>query len=172
MQAVAGHSNQDLAYHFSIPDTLIPHGGTFPVDCWFVRLSKSLSVTGITVRVIENHELSLPATAAESVHYSTYFITSSESHVIFEEKHDFALDGGALSEKDADVQQISMPVRLPCDAGACSQSYSSRKIKINHVLLVTVECIDGAGECVKMVYIPLYPFNITNFARTNRRVVG
>jgi hypothetical protein len=158
VQAVAGHSNQDLAYHFSIPDTLIPHGGTFPVDCWFAPLSKNLSVTGITVRVIENHDLSLPATAAESVQYSTYFITSSESHVIFEEKHDFAFDGGALSEKDADVQQISMPVRLPSDAGTCSQSYSSRKIKINHVLLVTVECIDGAGECVKMVYLQLYPF--------------
>lgn len=131
------------------------------MDCWFVPLSKTLTVTGITVRIIEKHELSFPATAAESVQYSTYFITSSESHVIFEEKHDFTVLGGALSSgKDADVQQISMPVRLPGDPGACSQSYSSRKIKINHVLLVTVECVDGAGECVKMVctFYPLYIF--------------
>lgn len=122
-------------------------------------------MTGITVRIIENHELSFPATAAESVQYSTYFITSSESHVIFEEKHDFTVLGGALSSgKDADVQQISMPVRLPGDPGACSQSYSSRKIKINHVLLVTVECIDGAGECVKMVctFYPFYTYLISS----------
>lgn len=122
------------------------------MDCWFVPLSKSLAVTSITVRVIEKHELSLPATAAESVQYSTYFITSNESHVIFEEKHDFSVvDGAISSEKDADVQQISMPVRLPSEPGACSQSFSSRKIKISHVLLVTIECIDGSGECVKMV---------------------
>lgn len=115
-------------------------------------LSKSLAVTSITVRVIEKHELSLPATAAESVQYSTYFITSNERHVIFEEKHDFSVVDGALSsEKDANVQQISMPVRLPSEPGACSQSFSSRKIKISHVLLVTIECIDGSGECVKMV---------------------
>ncbi|KAL6238850.1 hypothetical protein BDW75DRAFT_251989 [Aspergillus navahoensis] len=125
LKAAKSCSNDDLGYHFSIPDTLVPHGSAFPVECWF-KLSEGVVVWGLTIRVIERHELCFTATASEATQYD-----GTESRLI---------------PREIDVQQISIPVRLPAGEGACSQSYSSRNIQIEHVLVIEAELRNGEGE--------------------------
>ncbi|KAL4972001.1 hypothetical protein BDW66DRAFT_163254 [Aspergillus desertorum] len=125
--ATRSSSNCDLGYHFSVPDVLVPHGSTFPVECWF-KLSEGMVVSSIPVRMIERHELCFTATAAEAVTYHTNFVTSNIQHVIVEEK--YSCDECLTLPEELGAQQISIPVRLPVGESACSQSYTSRNIKI------------------------------------------
>ncbi|KAL4778549.1 hypothetical protein BJX76DRAFT_366178 [Aspergillus varians] len=156
-KSIEGTVNQALAYNFSIPDTLVPHGCTFPVECWFAPLSKPLNIASITVRVVENHDLRFDATASEAVKYNTHFITSYASHVICTEKHDFMPEIASTSPSgDKEVKQVSIPVPLPGGEGACSQSFSSRWIKIEHALVVEAEFGDGGGMTKVTERIPIH----------------
>ncbi|KAL5000100.1 hypothetical protein BDV10DRAFT_183694 [Aspergillus recurvatus] len=148
-------SNHDLGYHFSIPDTLVPHGSAFPVECWF-RLSQGVVMWGLTVRVIERHELCFNATATEAAQYGTNFITSHTSQVLLEQRYDGR--ESCLIPREVDVQQISIPVRLPAGEGVCSQSYSSRNIQIEHVLVIEAEFGNRESESNTRITetIPLY----------------
>ncbi|KAL5050712.1 hypothetical protein BDW71DRAFT_203435 [Aspergillus fruticulosus] len=154
-KATKSCSNHDLGYHFSIPDTLVPHGSAFPVECWF-KLSEGVVVWGLTVRVVERHELCLAATAAEATQFGTNFITSNISQVLLEQRYDGR--ESRLIPREADVQQISILVRLPAGEGSCSQSYSSRNIQIEHVLVIEAEFMnkEGASNTRIMEKIPLH----------------
>ncbi|KAL4945696.1 hypothetical protein BDV06DRAFT_219088 [Aspergillus oleicola] len=152
-EAVVSNSTQGLGYHLSIPDTRIQHGSTFPVDCWFV-LPKGAALSRLRLRVIEKHELSFPATAAETVKYDTHFITSGATHVIFEKEWHFAPNpqgAPVCGTTTVDEHQISMPVLLPSKAIDCSQSYSSKCIKINHFLVIKAEFKDGSENTVREI---------------------
>ncbi|KAL4797739.1 hypothetical protein BDV19DRAFT_358599 [Aspergillus venezuelensis] len=158
-KAMVSDSTQGIGYHFSIPDTLVHHGSAFPVDCWFV-VPKDISLSNLRLRVIEKHELSFPATAAEMVKYDTHLITNGETHVIFEKEQLFARTPGeslARERSDTHERQISMSVRLPREAEDCSQSYSSKCIKINHFLVMNVDFKDGTGNSKEIAEaIPLH----------------
>ncbi|KAL4749785.1 hypothetical protein BDW72DRAFT_204451 [Aspergillus terricola var. indicus] len=142
-QAVKSCSNQGLGYHLSIPDTLVPHGSAFPVECWF-RLSEGVVVSGLTIRVIERHRLCFTATAIQAAQYDIHCTTSDAHHVIVEETYSY--EDRLMLPEDMKVQQISVPVRLPTSDGACSQSYSSRNIQIEHVLAIEAESRNKDGN--------------------------
>ncbi|KAL4813585.1 hypothetical protein BDW67DRAFT_192750 [Aspergillus spinulosporus] len=142
-KAVKSGSNHDLEYHLSIPDTLVPHGSAFPVECWF-KLPEGVVLWGLTVRVTERHRLCFTATAAQAVQYDIHYITSDAHHVIVEEKYSY--ENRLILPKERNVQQISVPVRLPAGGNACSQSYSSRNIQIEHVLVIEAETRNKDGE--------------------------
>jgi hypothetical protein len=61
-----------------------------------------------------------------------------------EEKYSY--DDRPILPEDMNVQQISVPVRLPTGEGTCSQSYSSRNIQIEHVLVIEAESRNKDGE--------------------------
>ncbi|KAL4743941.1 hypothetical protein BDV11DRAFT_165631 [Aspergillus similis] len=155
LRAVKSCSNHDLGYYLSIPETLVPHGSAFPVECWF-RLSEGVIVSGLTVRVIERHRLCFTATATQAAQYGIHCITSDAHHVIVEDKYSY--EDGLMLPEEINVQQISVPVRLPAGEGACSQSYSSKNIQIEHVLVIEAESRNKNGELntTIMEMIPLY----------------
>ncbi|KAL5332551.1 hypothetical protein BJX70DRAFT_404483 [Aspergillus crustosus] len=125
-------SEQGVQYHVSIPNRAIPHGGAFPVECWFIPESKDARLQSLTMKVIETHALRIEATAAESVQYDTHYITWNERHTVFEERLDIA-------------------VRLPQSSDACSQSYRSSNINIEHFLLINAEFWHKDGRPMKLL---------------------
>ncbi|KAL4955529.1 hypothetical protein BDW69DRAFT_182463 [Aspergillus filifer] len=159
-KAMISNSTQGIGYYFSIPDTLVQHGSAFPVDCWFV-IPQGATLSSLRLRVIEKHELSFPATAAESAKYDTHFITHGTTHIIFEKEqcypHSFP-EAVGNEELDVNERQISIAVGLPRAAEDCSQSYSSKCIKINHFLVIKVEFKDNNASSVKQIAeaIPLH----------------
>ncbi|KAL4755824.1 arrestin C-terminal domain-containing protein [Aspergillus foveolatus] len=142
-KAVKSCSSHDLEYNLSIPDTLVPHGSAFPVECWF-RLSEGVTLSDLTVRVIERHRVCFTATATQAAQYDIHCITSDAHHVIVEEKYSY--EDRLILLEDMNLQQISVPVRLPAGEGTCSQSYSSRNIQIEHVLVIEAELKNKDGE--------------------------
>jgi hypothetical protein len=84
----------------------------------------------MTARVIATHNLRIEATAGKSIPYDTGFITWDESHMVFEERHDFAPDSEHQTRDAPDdiIRLISILIHLPKGVDACSQSYRSRNI--------------------------------------------
>ncbi|KAJ0413535.1 hypothetical protein BJY00DRAFT_58389 [Aspergillus carlsbadensis] len=151
-------SNQDIQYHISIPDPFVRHGSVFPVECWIEPLSEDTTVASITIRLHEKHDLCFNATAAESMKYDTNFITWHHDYVILKEKCDLSPRTVAQCEERLGMQQVTVPVRLPERPDACSQSFSSRTIKIEHLLVVEIEYQDREIEGTKKATqtLPMY----------------
>ncbi|RDW81425.1 uncharacterized protein DSM5745_04982 [Aspergillus mulundensis] len=148
--AVTNIFNQDTGYYFSIPDALVPYGSTFPVECWFT--AEETAVSAVTASVLEKHDLCFPATAAEAARFDTNFITSNITHVVYKERHE------CTRPRKPGLQQISVPVSLLVEEGACTQSFSSKNIIITHVLVIEAECTKEDEEMVNMITenIPLH----------------
>ncbi|KAL4863014.1 hypothetical protein BDV12DRAFT_189972 [Aspergillus spectabilis] len=151
--AVEGCSEKGVQYYISIPDISVPHGATFPVECWFVPPSKGTRLLAVTARVVESHDLRFEATAGESIRYDTRFITWNKSYIVFEEKHDFARDSEHHTGDAPDdiIHQISIPVRLPRGVNPCLQSYRSRNIIIEHLLVLEAEFYDRDGRSFELL---------------------
>ncbi|KAL2869607.1 uncharacterized protein BJX67DRAFT_392116 [Aspergillus lucknowensis] len=154
---IEGTSPQNIHYHFSIPDTFIRSGSTFPVECWFLPLRKDVTPLSVAVRVLEKHKLSFAATAAETVRYNTYFITSSAEHLIVEESYESGHERITYGGDAVDGWQMSLPVRLPRVADACSQSFRSKSINISHSVVVEGLFRDNTGHVVEVTQtVPIY----------------
>jgi hypothetical protein len=69
-----------------------------------------------------------------------------------EEKYSY--EDHLILPEDINIQQISVPVRLPAGEGTCSQSYSSRNIQIEHVLVIEAESRNKDGESNTRVSYP------------------
>ncbi|KAJ5306867.1 hypothetical protein N7508_005882 [Penicillium antarcticum] len=142
-----GQSDQDIQYCISLADRNIPFGCTFPVECWFAPLCKGTKLNAVTVEVQERQSVRLDATAAESVRQNIHFVTCAHSHTVFSKKIDFA-DGSEPTGADLMETEwrINTSVCLPRTLGGCSQSISTKHIKIKHVLIVKAEFCTEEGE--------------------------
>ncbi|KAL2849378.1 hypothetical protein BJX68DRAFT_267230 [Aspergillus pseudodeflectus] len=157
-KAAEDHDNQDLQYHISIPDPLVRHGSVFPVECWVEPLSEDITIAGITISLHEKHDLCFSATAAEAMKYDTNFITWHLDYVICKERCDVSQQIISRIEEKQRIQQVTIPVQLPGKSDACSQSFSSRSIKIKHLLVVEIDYHDReAAETKKVAQtLPVY----------------
>jgi hypothetical protein len=85
--------------------------------------------------------------------YDTNFITWHHDYVILKERHDISQQIITGLEEKQEIQQITIPVQLPGKSDACSQSFSSRSIRIEHLLVVEVEYHDREAARTKKVRI-------------------
>ncbi|KAJ6010035.1 hypothetical protein N7499_004562 [Penicillium canescens] len=140
-------SDQNIQYCISLADRNIPFGCTFPVECWFAPLSKGTKLNAVTVKVQERQSVRLDATAAESVRQNIHFVTCAHNHTVFSKKIDFA-DGNEPTGADSMETEwrINTSVCLPRTLGGCSQSLSTKHIKIKHVLSIKAEFCDEEGQ--------------------------
>ncbi|KAL2811625.1 hypothetical protein BJX63DRAFT_444037 [Aspergillus granulosus] len=157
-KAAEENANKDIQHYISIPDTLVRHGSVIPVECWVEPLLDHVTITSISVRVHERHDLCFDATAAESMRYDTNFITWHHDYILCAERCEFPGQSVARIGEHSDLQQITIPVRLPERLDSCSQSFSSRHIKIEHLLVVEIEYQVGktAGMSKVTRTIPIY----------------
>jgi len=119
------------------------------VECWFAPLSKSTKLNAVSIKVIEKQTARLEATASESVRHNVHFLTAAHSQSVFSESIDFA--GSQALEDDSDIEwRFTKQVCLPQSLNACSQSISTKHIKISHELVVTAQ-FDEAGQKVTQV---------------------
>ncbi|CAG8909909.1 unnamed protein product [Penicillium egyptiacum] len=139
-----GHSNENIQYCLSITDRNVPFGCTFPVECWFAPLLKYAKLNTVTIKVIEKQTARLEATAAESVRHNMRFITAAQTQTVFSKTIDLSQDESPVDGSEIEWR-FTTPVSLPQSLNACSQSMSTRHIKITHELSVTAEFHDEAG---------------------------
>ncbi|KAF3395080.1 putative HECT-type ubiquitin ligase-interacting protein creD [Talaromyces pinophilus] len=142
---IQGQAQQDIQYSISMPDLNIPFGSKFPVKCWFAPLSKNLKLIAVKITVVERHSLRVDPTAAESVMYNLLVLTSMKSHILFTEERRYSTETLSL---DGDVPPtewcLDLPVSLPDSFESCTQSISTKPIKITHELVVKAEFQDTA----------------------------
>jgi arrestin-related trafficking adapter 4/5/7 len=145
LQTIQGQTQQDIQYSISMPDLNIPFGSKFPVKCWFAPLSKNLKLIAVKITVVERHSLRVDPTAAESVMYNLLVLTSMKSHILFTEERRYSTETLSL---DGDVPPtewcLDLPVSLPDSFESCTQSISTKPIKITHELVVKAEFQDTA----------------------------
>jgi hypothetical protein len=60
LQIVQCQTDDGIQYCVSIPDTNIPFGCSFPVECWFAPLRKDLRLSSVTISVSEKHRSKFP----------------------------------------------------------------------------------------------------------------
>lgn len=115
------------------------------MEYWFAPLSKDIKLQSVTIKVIEKQTVRLEATAAESVRNNTHFLTVVHSHAVFSERRDFARD--RTPDEDSDLEwRFTQQVSLPQNLDACSQSISTKYIKISHELAVTAHFDNEVGK--------------------------
>ncbi|CAG8098962.1 unnamed protein product [Penicillium nalgiovense] len=153
-----GHSNENIQYCLSITDRNVPFGCTFPVECWFAPLLKYAKLNTVTTKVIEKQTARMEATAAESVRHNMRFITAAQTQTVFSKTIDFSREESPVDGSDIEWR-FTTPVTLPQSLNACSQSMSTRHIKITHELSITAEFRDEEGD-VTAVITEVMPFKI------------
>ncbi|KAJ6186544.1 hypothetical protein N7519_007845 [Penicillium mononematosum] len=153
-----GHSNENIQYCLSITDRNVPFGCTFPVECWFAPLLKYAKLNTVTTKVIEKQTARMEATAAESVRHNMRFITAAQTQTVFSKTIDFSREESPVDGSDIEWR-FTTPVSLPQSLDACSQSMSTRHIKITHELSITAEFRDEEGN-VTAVITEVMPFKI------------
>ncbi|KAJ5555683.1 hypothetical protein N7535_008117 [Penicillium sp. DV-2018c] len=155
-----GHSSQDIQYCISIADSNVPFGCTFPVECWFAPLVKGAKLSTVTFEVIEKQTAHLEATASESVRHNIRFITAAQTQIVFCETIDFSGEQEASVNGVSEIEwRFDASVRLPRCLDACSQSISTKHVKIAHELRITAEFGDESGDVVAKVE-EIMPFKI------------
>lgn len=89
----------------------------------------------------------LDATAAESVRQNIHFVSCAHNHTVFSKRIDFA-DGSEPTGADSMETEwrINTSVCLPRTLGGCSQSLSTKHIKIKHVLSIKADFCDEEGQ--------------------------
>ncbi|KAJ5966894.1 hypothetical protein N7501_003142 [Penicillium viridicatum] len=153
-----GHSDENIQYCLSITDRNVPFGCTFPVECWFAPLLKYAKLNTVTIKVIEKQTARLDATAAESAQHNMRFITAAQSQTVFSKIIDFSRDQSV--DDDSEVEwRFTTPVSLPQSLDACSQSMSTKHLKITHELSIIAEFRNEAGD-VTAVITEVMPFKI------------
>lgn len=143
LQTIEGQTQHDIQYSISMPDLNIPFGSKFPVKCWFAPLSKTLRLIAVKITVVERHSLRVDPTAAESVMCNLLVLTSMRSCVLFTEERRYSTETLSL---DGDIPPtewcLDLPVSLPDSFETCSQSISTKPVKITHELVVKAEFQD------------------------------
>lgn len=135
----------------------MPFGCTFPVECWFAPLSKTTKLNTVIIKVIEKQTVRLEATASESVRHNIHFLTAAHSQTVFSESIYFT-QSSQDPKDDLDIEwRFTKQVRLPQSLDACSQSVSTKHIKISHELVVTAQFDDKTGPKATQVYILIPP---------------
>ncbi|CAG7939626.1 unnamed protein product [Penicillium nalgiovense] len=153
-----GHSNENIQYCLSITDRNVPFGCTFPVECWFAPLLKYAKLNTVTTKVVEKQTARMEATAAESVRHNMRFITAAQTQTVFSKTIDFSREESPVDGSDIEWR-FTTPITLPQSLNACSQSMSTRHIKITHELSITAEFRDEEGN-VTAVITEVMPFKI------------
>ncbi|KAI2674362.1 hypothetical protein CBS147333_8207 [Penicillium roqueforti] len=154
-----GHSSQNIQYCLSITDRNVPFGCTFPVECWFAPLLKYAKLNTVTIKVIEKQTARLEATAADSVRHNMQFITAAQTQTVLSKTMDFSQGDESPVDGSEIEWRFTTPVSLPRTLDACSQSISTRHLKITHELSITAEFCDEAGA-VTAVITEVMPFKI------------
>ncbi|KGO78343.1 hypothetical protein PITC_059560 [Penicillium italicum] len=155
-----GNSKENIQYCLSINDRNVPFGCTFPVECWFAPLLKYAKLNTVTIKVIEKQYAQLMATAAESVRYNTRFITAAQTQTVFSKAIDFSQGDESPVDDLSEIEwRFTTPVSLPRNLSACSQSISTRHLKITHELSITAQFCDEAGGVTAEITVVI-PFKI------------
>lgn len=94
----------------------------------------------------------MEATAAESVRHNMRFITAAQTQTVFSKTIDFSREESPVDGSDIEWR-FTTPITLPQSLNACSQSMSTRHIKITHELSITAEFRDEEGNVTAVVYI-------------------
>jgi hypothetical protein len=133
------------------------------VECWFAPLSKTTKLKTVAIKVIEKQTARLEATASESVRHNIHFLTAAHSQTVFSESIDFTQESsGPENDSDTGIEwRFTKQVRLPQNLNDCSQSISTKHIKISHELVLTAQ-FDEAGQ--KTTQVPSSPSNISLLA--------
>lgn len=150
LQCIEGHSPQNISYRIALPTITIPFASSFPVQCTFLAPSKDITLTTLTLSITEKHFLQIAATAAQSARHNIHTIRSTRKHVIVTQKHVFTRDnqppGFEFTDGFTDEWFVSEMLQLPDDLGLCSQSISTKTVKISHVLGVKADFRDSDGN--------------------------
>ncbi|CRL24674.1 Arrestin-like, N-terminal [Penicillium camemberti] len=154
-----GHSDENIQYCLSITDRNVPFGCTFPVECWFAPLWKYAKLSTVTVKVIEKQTARLDATAAESAQHNMRFITAAQSQTIFSKTVDFSRDESPVGDDSEIEWRFTTPVSLPQSLDACSQSISTKHLKITHEISILAEFHNEAGDVIGVI-TEVMPFKI------------
>lgn len=124
------------------------------MECWFAPLLKYAKLSTVTIKVIEKQTARLEATAAESVQQNMRFITAAQTQTVFSKNIDFSHENESPVDDLSEVEwRFTTSVSLPQSLDACSQSISTRHIKITHELSINAEFRDEAGDVTAMVSI-------------------
>lgn len=140
-QLIVSQTEEDCPTHgiqhrISIPSPNIPFGCVFPVDISLWTPEKDITLDTITIQVIEKHNLHVDATAAQSARYNIYTIRSARSHTLVSKTFEF-------TESDPNKEwHLTKMTRLPQALDKCSQTISTRALKIEHFLVVTAKFRD------------------------------
>lgn len=135
----------------SMPAQRVPFGSMFPVDCEFSLHSKHVRLRSVTLAVIEKYNFRLSPTAAQAT-LNMLSVRSSKSCTILKETHTVSPDSGLVSCTGTEWC-VRVPVCLPQSLDSCSQSLTTRAIRISHTLLVTAEFEDDEGNYFDTVCI-------------------
>ncbi|KAJ5520929.1 hypothetical protein N7463_001382 [Penicillium fimorum] len=155
-----GHSSQNIQYRLSITDRKVPFGCKFPVECWFAPLLKYATLNTVTIKVVEKQTARLDATAAESARHNVRFITAAQTQTVSSKTIDFSQGDESPGDGLSEIEwRFTTPVSLPESLDACSQSISTRHIKISHELSITAEFRDEAGNTTAVI-TQVMPFKI------------
>jgi hypothetical protein len=120
------------------------------VECWFAPLLKYAELNTVTTKVIEKRTARMEATAAESVRHNMRFITAAHTQTVFSKTIDFSREESPVDGSDIEWR-FTTPISLPQSLDACSQSMSTRPIKIIHELSITAEFCDEEGNVTAVV---------------------
>ena len=121
------------------------------MECWFAPLLKYVKLNTVTIKVIEKQTARLDATAAESAQHNMRFITAAQSQTVFSKTVDFSGDESSVDDDSEIEWRFITPVSLPQCLDACSQSMSTKHLKITHELSITAEFRNEAGDVIAVV---------------------
>ncbi|EKV21748.1 hypothetical protein PDIP_03390 [Penicillium digitatum Pd1] len=156
-----GHSNENIQYCLSITDRNVPFGCTFSVECWFAPMLKYAKLNTVAIQVTEKQTALLEATAAESVRYNMRFVTAAKTQPVLSKTINFSQQDESPGDDCPEIEwRFTTSVSLPQSLGACSQSISTKYLKITHELSITAEFHDEAGnvtaEITKIMPLKIY----------------
>ena len=121
------------------------------MECWFAPLLKYAKLNTVTIKVFEKQIARLQATAADSVRHNTQFITAAQTQTVLSKTIDFS-QGDESWMDDSELEwRFTIPVPLPRSFDACSQSISTRHLKIAHELSINAQFRDEAGNVTAVV---------------------
>lgn len=121
------------------------------MECWFAPLLKYAKLNTVTIKVIEKQTARLEATAADSVRHNMQFITAAQTQTVLSKTMDFSQGDESPVDGSEIEWRFTTPVSLPRTLDACSQSISTRHLKITHELSITAEFCDEAGAATAVV---------------------
>lgn len=121
------------------------------MECWFAPLLKYAKLNTVTIKVIEKQTARMDATAAESAQHNMRFITAAQSQTIFSKTIDFSRDESPVDDNSEIEWRFTTPISLPRSLDACSQSISTKHLKITHDLSITAEFHNEVGDVIGVV---------------------